>query len=985
MDNDIDIYADLPSINLNTEQNDQLCNCKESEKKLSSLTNELENLQKIKNTLENNLSSLLKTAKAEIARKDRMIDSLKKRLDDISFRRNRKYESQGFSTYTTSDQQYDVMKQYENVSTMQEIESRLYQTEFCQDESESKKIQSDTDQTPTIFGERMHKRILETEEEKQKVLRFNGGKETAEESNKENGSRFSVNNNRNESSITRNSGTEPPYTKNSEKRAIEEDSARGNKRLKLEDNKDETASEALYQNHVTQYDLKDNLAQYEVKDNFVKSNDRLDVAHSFKKEHAPFNVMHRTASEDTKQSRSSNEWKREERSDYSRKDYDGSRSRKGSIDNWRSYRNTLTSNHVSEGFNDEYKNGYRYSLPRTHSKSPSRRYSKSPSRKHSKSPSRRYSKSPSRKHSKSPSRRYSKSPSRKYSKGRSDHESSSSHRLRERSNRTYRDRKYDAYEYNDRYRNGRLKKDYDSKEYDNNKSRYGNREHGDLRDRYKHSLSDVEDNFYKNKKYKNRRIKESTPNVSDNKKPCENDKTVAAIDTRASFSRNADVDQNIEHKTENEPNVKIANSSENTVTRAEMDLNNLEEGQLLDSPEKKTNSASILRNNKIANNNASCRTIENKIKDDSASAFVDDKTNTIISTKQKVDVKVNKAGGTRCLPQANPEDNRKVMQTKSSSASDAMSDEKNNSNNDDDVCRLRSNKVSTDDIRDAATIQQMRDNNDDSCKTHGDKKLKSSTESPTKIKDTDNSSREEDNKVENLSKSDIESIESTLKKKEINDLDTESAIKSAELNHINDDNNRNTENEKLENSPVAELTTKVEIEINCDTKNKDETEIQNKNEICNAVSDKSDIEMSRLCLSDHNYVRNVPAVEPATDSDAVQEPSVMSDCKTAGKTITLRKTKTKEVVDVQSISTSKTTSPIVKSKKNQQAQGIIISRRRRAVTLSDSKASMTVLMNRNVAKTPAVNPSNYNDYDDPASKPRLRPASSRSSSKTICK
>lgn len=58
---------------------EHLCNCEELNKKLDLFASELEDLKKIKNNLEKNLSSLLKTAKAEIARKDKMIDNLRKR------------------------------------------------------------------------------------------------------------------------------------------------------------------------------------------------------------------------------------------------------------------------------------------------------------------------------------------------------------------------------------------------------------------------------------------------------------------------------------------------------------------------------------------------------------------------------------------------------------------------------------------------------------------------------------------------------------------------------------------------------------------------------------------------------------------------------------------------------------------------------------------------------------------------------------------
>lgn len=61
---------------------DELCNCEKLKKELGSLKNKFENIQKIKEKLEKNLSSLLKTARAEIARKDKMISDLRKRYNE---------------------------------------------------------------------------------------------------------------------------------------------------------------------------------------------------------------------------------------------------------------------------------------------------------------------------------------------------------------------------------------------------------------------------------------------------------------------------------------------------------------------------------------------------------------------------------------------------------------------------------------------------------------------------------------------------------------------------------------------------------------------------------------------------------------------------------------------------------------------------------------------------------------------------------------
>lgn len=61
---------------------DQPCNCEKLNKELISLKSELEKIQKIKENLEKNISSLLKTAKAEITRKDKMISDLRKRYNE---------------------------------------------------------------------------------------------------------------------------------------------------------------------------------------------------------------------------------------------------------------------------------------------------------------------------------------------------------------------------------------------------------------------------------------------------------------------------------------------------------------------------------------------------------------------------------------------------------------------------------------------------------------------------------------------------------------------------------------------------------------------------------------------------------------------------------------------------------------------------------------------------------------------------------------
>ncbi|KAI4499238.1 hypothetical protein M0802_005498 [Mischocyttarus mexicanus] len=86
----IDIYEDLPSYEIKSDEDlktNENISCEELKEEVSKLKLQLEEVQKIKETLEVNLSSLLKTAKAEISRKDRMIAELRNQIDDMIFRR----------------------------------------------------------------------------------------------------------------------------------------------------------------------------------------------------------------------------------------------------------------------------------------------------------------------------------------------------------------------------------------------------------------------------------------------------------------------------------------------------------------------------------------------------------------------------------------------------------------------------------------------------------------------------------------------------------------------------------------------------------------------------------------------------------------------------------------------------------------------------------------------------------------------------------
>jgi len=447
------------------------------------------------------------------------------------------------------------------------------------------------------------------------------------------------------------------------------------------------------------------------------------------------------------------------------------------------------------------------------------------------------------------------------------------------------------------------------------------------------------------------------------------------------------MDRNTECKTKNESNIKFANSSENVAIRVAVDSSNLEEGEILDSPKKKDN-ASIPKDNRVTNNIT--KIIEDKkvMKSNLISAIVEDRTNlqnNVINTKQKIaDIKTSKSEIASRLP--NLEDNVKVMQAKSSdAANNAASDEKHNYNKNDDTRKTRFNKASADGDRDTATSQHVRDNNisEDSCKDD-DKKLKSSvSRSPVGMKETNNSSTKETNKIKKLPKSDIDP-KSVVQKEKINDPNIESAVNPAKLNHFNDDN-KTEQSEELENLPVTTrltkpTTTKAQTALNRDTRNNDKIEVQDKNKNPDKT-DETDIEINRSCLSDHNYVRD-PVVEDSTkNSDTIQTSSEIANCKAIVEA-TSKETKAEKVVNVQSIDTSKKISAVQK-KKIQQAKRAVISCRRRVVTLSDSNASMIVMMNTD-SETSADSSVDSNNKDI-SSKPRLRTASSRSSSKTICK
>lgn len=58
-----------------------MCNCEELRKELIKLKSKYEDIQHVNKNLEKNMASLLKTAKVEVARKDRIIGDLRKQYE----------------------------------------------------------------------------------------------------------------------------------------------------------------------------------------------------------------------------------------------------------------------------------------------------------------------------------------------------------------------------------------------------------------------------------------------------------------------------------------------------------------------------------------------------------------------------------------------------------------------------------------------------------------------------------------------------------------------------------------------------------------------------------------------------------------------------------------------------------------------------------------------------------------------------------------
>ncbi|XP_076233249.1 FLICE-associated huge protein [Calliopsis andreniformis] len=214
MDDSIDIYEDLPSFDIKTNESTNVSNNQENttyqrvelEKQITELIVKLQDCQKVNETLETNLFSLLKTAKAEIARKDKMIEDLRKKLDDTVFKRGIYAKTNGYVVHKSNSNESTTNNHYKFVDFP--LSSTKHEPKMPEKDSHSynpiKEHHSKSTLTPiTVFSERLHKRIIDEEnlEKKDKQLnKFNVSGNTNEyveryvpESDKENGSLHGTN------------------------------------------------------------------------------------------------------------------------------------------------------------------------------------------------------------------------------------------------------------------------------------------------------------------------------------------------------------------------------------------------------------------------------------------------------------------------------------------------------------------------------------------------------------------------------------------------------------------------------------------------------------------------------------------------------------------------------------------------------------------------------------------------------------------------
>ncbi|KAJ8680886.1 hypothetical protein QAD02_016673 [Eretmocerus hayati] len=215
MEDSFDIYADLDNLDV-----DQVKSDSDSEERflrksqayieslradIANLQEQIKALQKINNNVEVNFSSLLKTAKAEIIRKDKQIAELRSKNDALAFRRDKRHQNrvQNYppaprgnpiserNHYTGAGNQEDAhipsllhlpypdQKQvhmnedasYNNIPDDGYIAytKNNYLQRPSSDESEDETKTDGMDFKKTVFGERLHNRLMEEREAERKT------------------------------------------------------------------------------------------------------------------------------------------------------------------------------------------------------------------------------------------------------------------------------------------------------------------------------------------------------------------------------------------------------------------------------------------------------------------------------------------------------------------------------------------------------------------------------------------------------------------------------------------------------------------------------------------------------------------------------------------------------------------------------------------------------------------------------------------------
>ncbi|XP_053988853.1 myb-like protein X isoform X2 [Hylaeus volcanicus] len=204
MEDDTDIYGDLPSFEL--KYGEKLASKNEEnvtpdritlEKQVKELTVQLENSRKINKNLEVNMVSLLKTAKAEIARKDKMIDELRKKR--AKYAKTNEYRKSNFREAVVNI----YCKPSDFPVSVNEIKEESFEPDTMHNPTKDPNLSKSTLTPITLFGERLRKRIadeqyLERMEKQSSKFTVNGNSAVhnegyVAESDKENGSLHDTN------------------------------------------------------------------------------------------------------------------------------------------------------------------------------------------------------------------------------------------------------------------------------------------------------------------------------------------------------------------------------------------------------------------------------------------------------------------------------------------------------------------------------------------------------------------------------------------------------------------------------------------------------------------------------------------------------------------------------------------------------------------------------------------------------------------------